>query len=93
MRKLYPQAADRGGLLEHLALDVASAIPHRFTARCRIHSKEQAATLTGRACDGGRFNRVDERVDVGLVVFLRQFVARTGHRLCFSQETVNARGS
>ena len=64
--ELDVEPAERRRRLEHLALDMAGAIPARLTARRRIERKDQPAAPACRTRRRGALEVAQERIDLGV---------------------------
>ena len=63
--ELDVEPAERGGRLEHLALDAAGAIPARLAARRRVERKDQPAATARRSAAANAPQLAQKGIDIG----------------------------
>src|SRR5205085_1205014 len=73
------EAAERGGGLEHLALNAAGAVPGGLTAGSCIEREDQAATAAGRPHRRSALQIAQEGIDLGGTGFLGKLVVVAAH--------------
>ena len=79
--KLNIEAAERGGFAEHVALDLAGAVPAGLAAGGGVHREHQPPAPSAVLAHRCRAQLVDEGVDRGLARFLRQIFVSVAHAI------------